>query len=338
MNAVAEAAQPRDQAGLTLLQAIALALHEELERDPRVVLLGEDIGHKGGVFKVTEGLQARFGSLRVVDSPIAESAIAGVAIGAAMMGLRPVAEFQFADYIHPAYDQIVNQAATTRWRSVGAFGCPVVFRAPFGAGVLGGVYHSQSVESLYCHVPGLKVVVPATPRDARGLLKAAIRDDDPVLFFEHKRSYRRYREPVPEQDELVPLGQARLDRAGDDLSIVTDGVGVHHAREAAETLVAEGISVEILDLRTLLPLDHEAIARTVRKTGKVLILHEANRTMGIGAEVAAFIGEELFMDLDGPITRVAADDCHLPYNPPEEAAIIPSPDKVVQAARRLAAF
>jgi 2-oxoisovalerate dehydrogenase E1 component beta subunit len=335
---VTEPLHQGDQAGLTLVQAVNRALQEEMARDPRVVLLGEDIGRKGGVFKVTEGLQARFGELRVVDTPIAESAIAGVAIGAAMMGLRPVAEFQFADYIHPAYDQIVNQAATIRWRSAGAFGCPVVFRAPFGAGVLGGVYHSQSVEALYCHVPGLKVVVPATPRDAFGLLKAAIRDDDPVLYFEHKRSYRRYRETLPDPDEIVPLGQARLDRPGSDLSIVTYGVGVHHARQAAEALQQEGISVEILDLRTLLPLDRAAIARTVQKTGKVLILHEANRTMGIGAEVAAFVGEELFMDLDGPITRLAADDCHLPYNVPEEQAIIPSPEQVVEAARKLACF
>jgi 2-oxoisovalerate dehydrogenase E1 component beta subunit len=214
---------------------------------------------------------------------------------------------------------------------------PAVFRAPFGAGVRGGVYHSQSVEAFFCHTPGLKVVVPATPRDAKGLLKSAIRDDDPVVFFEHKKSYRRYREVVP-ADELIPIGKARLDRAGRDLSIVTYGVGVHHAREAADILAGDGISVEILDLRTLIPMDREAIARTVVNTRKVLVLHEANKTMGIGAEIAAFIGEELFMELDGPIVRVAADDCHLPYNGPEEDAIIPNPAKVVAAARRLAAF
>jgi 2-oxoisovalerate dehydrogenase E1 component beta subunit len=327
-----------DETGLTLVQAINGALREELARDPRVVLLGEDIGRKGGVFRVTEGLQADFGPLRVVDTPIAESAIAGVAIGAAMMGLRPVVEFQFADYIHPAYDQIVNQAATVRWRSVGAFGVPVVFRAPFGAGVHGGVYHSQSVEALYCHVPGLKVVVPATPRDAHGLLKAAIRDDDPVLYFEHKKSYRRYREFVPHPDEVIPIGESRLDQEGSDLSIVTYGYGVHLAREAAAVLEEAGLVPEILDLRTLTPLDKEAIARTVSKTSRVLILHEANRTMGIGAEVAAFVAEELFMDLDGPVVRVAAEDCHLPYNGPEEAAIIPDVARVVAAARKLAAF
>jgi len=324
--------------GVTLVQAVHDALAEEMRRDGSVVVLGEDVGAKVGVFRATLRLQAEFGPIRVLDTPIAEVAIAGVAIGAAMRGLRPVAEFQFADYMQPAYDQIVNQAATMRWRSVGAWGCPIVLRAPFGGGVLGGLYHSQSVEALYCHVPGLKVVVPATPRDAKGLLKAAIRDDDPVLFFEHKKSYRRYREVVPDTDEVIPIGQARLDREGSDLSVVTYGVGVHHAREAAATLAEEGVSIEILDLRTLAPLDREAIARTVHKTSKVLILHEANKTMGIGAEVAAFVAEELFMDLDAPIVRVAAIDCHLPFNAPEEEAIIPNPGWVIEAARRLASY
>lgn len=323
--------------GVTLVQAVHDAIREEMALDPSVVVLGEDVGLKGGVFKVTEGLQGEFGELRVFDTPMSEIAIAGMAIGSAMLGLRPIAEFQFADYMHPALDQIINQAATVRWRSVGAWGVPAVFRAPFGAGVRGAIYHSQSVEALYCHIPGLKVVVPATPRDAKGLLKACIRDDDPVLFFEHKRSYRRYREVVP-GGEVIPIGVARLDRAGSTLSVITYGVGVHHAREAAETLEVEGISIEILDLRTLAPLDKEAIATTVRKTGKALILHEANRTMGIGAEIGAFIAEELFMDLDGPVTRVAAADCHVPYDGPEEDAIIPNPSWVVEAARRLAAY
>ena len=270
MNVALDRATERNATeGITLLQAITEALQEELANDPRVVLLGQDIGRKGGVFKATVGLQAEFGALRVLDTPIAEDVIAGAAIGAAMMGLRPVAEFQFADYIFPALDQIVSQAATVRWRSVGGYGVPAVFRAPFGAGVRGGVYHSQSVEAFFCHTPGLKVIVPSGPRDAKGLLKSGIRDDDPVLFFEHKKSYRRYREIVP-PGELIPIGVARLDREGRDLSIITYGVGVHHAREAAEILVAEGISVEILDLRTLVPMDHAAIARTVQKTRKVL--------------------------------------------------------------------
>jgi 2-oxoisovalerate dehydrogenase E1 component beta subunit len=323
--------------GVTMVAAVRDAMREEMLRDAKVVLLGEDVATKGGVFKATEGLLAEFGPLRVLDTPISEAIIAGAAIGAAMMGLRPIAEFQFADYIHPAYDQIVNQAATMRWRSVGAWGVPVVFRAPIGAGVRGGIYHSQSVEALYCHVPGLKVIVPSTPRDAKGLLKAAIRDDDPVLFFEHKGLYRQQREEIP-QDEVLPIGKARVDRSGRDLSIITYGVGVRHARAAAFALEEEGIHVEILDLRTLAPLDHGAIADTVRKTGRVLIVHEANRTLGIGAEVVAFIAAELLMDLDAPVIRVAADDCHLPYNSPEESAIIPGPGHVEAAARNLAHF
>lgn len=331
---IEQAAPPR---GTTMVDAIHDAILEEMRRDEAVVVLGEDVGRKGGVFKVTQGLLEEFGDRRVLDTPIAECGIAGTAIGAAMMGLRPVAEFQFADYIHPAYDQIVNQAATIRWRTMGHFGVPAVFRAPFGAGVSGGVYHSQSVEALYCHIPGLKVVVPATPRDAKGLLKAAIRDDDPVLFFEHKKSYRRYREDIPD-GEVLPIGVARLDRPGRDVSIITYGVGVHHAREAAAALAAEGVEAEILDLRTLAPFDRDAVAASVGRTHRALVVHEANRTMGIGAEVAAFIADELFMELDAPVRRVCGDDAHLPYNAPEENAIIPGPDDVSAAARRLVAF
>ena len=324
-------------AELRLIEAICEALHEEMERDDDVVLLGEDVGVKGGVFGASKGLVERFGPIRVLDTPVSEIAIAGVAIGAAMMGLRPVAEFQFADYMHPAYDQIVNQAATIRWRSVGGFGVPAVFRAPFGGGVRGGVYHSQSMEAAYCHVPGLKVVVPATPADGKGLLKASIRDDDPVVFFEPKRAYRLAPELVGGPDDVTPLGVARIDRAGTTLTIVTYGIGLHLAREAATTLAEEGIDVEIVDLRTLVPMDRNAIATSVAKTGRLLVLHEANKTMGFGAEVAAFAAEELFYDLDAPIVRVAADDCHLPYNSPEEDAIIPLPADVIVAARALAA-
>ena len=320
-----------------MIDAVHDAIREEMRRDPSVVVLGEDVARKGGVFKATQGLLAEFGRRRVLDTPISECAIAGAAIGAAMMGLRPVAEFQFADYMHPAYDQIVNQAATIRWRTAGHVGVPVVFRAPFGAGVRGGVYHSQSVEALFCHVPGLKVVVPATPRDTKGLLKAAIRDDDPVLFFEHKKSYRRYRDEVPE-DELIPIGVARLDRPGRDVSVITYGVGVHHARDAADPLAADGIDVEILDLRTVAPLDREAIATTVSRTHRALIVHEANRTMGVGAEVAAFISDELFMDLDAPVRRLCGGDSHLSYNGPEEEAVIPSPQRLAEEVRRLVAF
>ena len=321
---------------VTMVEAIRDALAEEMERDPTVVVLGEDVGRKGGVFKATEGLLERFGPLRVLDTPVAEVGIAGVAIGAAMMGLRPVAEFQFADYLHPAYDQIVNQAATMRWRSVGTWGVPAVFRAPFGAVAGGGIYHSQSPEAAYCHVPGLKVVAPAIPSDAKGLLKSAVRDDDPVVFFEHKRNYRTVREDVG--DDLVPIGVARIDRPGRDLTLVTYGGGVHLAREAAATLAGEGVDVEIVDLRTLVPFDREAVARSVRRTGRLLVLHEANTTMGFGAEVAAFAAEQLFTDLDAPIRRLGAADSHPSYNAVEQAATLPGADALTRALRSLAAF
>ena len=321
---------------VTMVEAIRDALAEEMARDPTVVVLGEDVGRKGGVFRATEGLLERFGPLRVLDTPVAEVGIAGVAIGAAMMGLRPVAEFQFADYLHPAYDQIVNQAATMRWRSVGAWGVPAVFRAPFGAVAGGGIYHSQSPEAAYCHVPGLKVVAPAIPSDAKGLLKSAVRDDDPVVFFEHKRNYRTVREDVG--DDLVPIGVARIDRPGRDLTLVTYGGGVHLAREAAATLAGEGLDVEIVDLRTLAPFDREAVARSVQRTGRLLVLHEANTTMGFGAEVAAFAAEQLFTDLDAPIRRLGAADSHPSYNAVEQAATLPGADALTRALRSLAAF
>src|SRR6476660_4400759 len=238
---------------ISLVESVRLALQEEMQADPNVIVLGEDVGVHGGVFRATDGLQKQFGENRVIDTPLAELGIAGVAIGAAMNGLRPVAEIQFADYIHPAYDQIVNEAAKIRYRSNGGYACPVVFRAPFGAGVHGGLYHSQSVEALFMHVPGLKIVVPSTPYDCKGLLKSAIRDDDPVLFFEHKKSYRRVRGEVPEGDVTIPLGQADVKRVGSDVTVVTYGVGVHLALEAAERLESEGVSVAVLDLRTLAP-------------------------------------------------------------------------------------
>jgi 2-oxoisovalerate dehydrogenase E1 component beta subunit len=322
----------------TLIEAVNEALHEELERDPSTIVLGEDVGVHGGVFRATDGLQKRFGADRVIDTPLAELGIVGVAIGAAMQGLRPVAEIQFADYIHPAYDQIVNEAAKIRYRSNGAFTCPLVIRAPFGAGVHGGLYHSQSVEALFFHVPGLKIVIPSTPADCKGLLKSAVRDPDPVLFFEHKKSYRRIRGEVPEGDVTIPLGQAEVKREGSDVTVVTYGVGVHLALEAAERVEREGISVEVLDLRTIVPLDREAIARSVSKTNKVLIVHEDNKTGGVGAEIAAIIAEEHFEQLDGPILRVAAADTHIPYAPSLEAAVIPNVDDVEIALRQLAAY
>src|SRR6202165_4418593 len=257
---------------MTLVEAIRGALADEMAADARVIVLGEDVAVKGGVFLATDGLLARFGERRVIDTPVAEIAVAGLAIGASLHGLRPVAEIQFADYIHPAIDQIINEAARFRYRSNGDWSCPIVVRAPFGAGVHGGLYHSQSVEALFFHVPGLKIVIPSTPYDCKGLLKSAIRDDDPVLFFEHKKSYRRLRGEVPDEDYVVPLGKADIKRQGRDLSIITYGIGVHLALEASERLAAEGIDVEILDLRTLLPLDTEAIKSSVARTSKVLIL------------------------------------------------------------------
>ena len=322
----------------TLIEAVNEALAEELERDPSVILLGEDIGLHGGVFRATDGLYKRFGPERVIDTPIAELGIAGVAVGAAMNGLRPVAEIQFADYIHPAYDQIVNEAAKIRYRSNGAFECPIVVRAPFGAGVHGGLYHSQSVEALFYHVPGLKVVIPSTPYDCKGLLKSAIRDPDPVLFFEHKKSYRRWKGDVPDGDYTVPLSQADVKREGDDISVITYGIGVHYALEAADRIDREGVSVEVVDLRTIAPMDTATIGRSISKTNKVLIVHEDNKTGGVGAEIAATIAEDYFEQLDGPILRVAAADAHLPYAPSLEEAIVPNVDDVLDALRRLAAY
>jgi 2-oxoisovalerate dehydrogenase E1 component beta subunit len=309
---------------ITLVESVRKALEEEMRADSSVIVLGEDVGVHGGVFRATDGLIKQFGENRVIDTPLAELGIAGVAIGAAMNGLRPVAE--------------IHEAAKIRYRSNGTFACPVVFRAPFGAGVHGGLYHSQSVEALFFHVPGLKIVVPSTPYDCKGLLKSSIRDDDPVLFFEHKKSYRRLRGEVPDADYVIPLGKADLKRRGRDLSIITYGIGVHLALEASERLAADGIDVEILDLRTLLPLDKDAIRESVARTSKVLILHEDNKTGGIGAEVAALIAEEAFEELDGPIMRLAAADTHIPYAPALEEAILPNAEDVVQAARRLAEY
>lgn len=322
----------------TLVEAVRDGLAEEMRRDWRVIVLGEDIGVHGGVFRATDGLFAEFGQDRVIDTPIAELGIVGTAIGSALNGLRPVAEIQFADYIFPAVDQIVNEAAKIRYRTNGGFGCPLVIRAPYGAGVHGALYHSQSVEAFFCHVPGLKVVTPATPYDAKGLLKAAVRDEDPVLFFEHKRTYRRIRGEVPDDDYVVPIGVAEVKRAGQHVSVVTYGAMVHQALEAAEALAGEGISVEVIDLRSLLPWDRETVAASVSKTNKVVICHEDSKTAGVGAEVAAFIGEELFEQLDGPIMRVAALDSPVPFAATLEEAVIPGTRHILDAVHRLAAY
>ena len=322
----------------TIIEAIREAMAEEMRRDPSVIVMGEDVGVDGGVFRATDGLYKEFGEYRVIDTPLAESSIVGVAIGAAFNGMRPIAEIQFADFIHPAMNQIMNEAAKIRFRSKGAFGCPIVVRAPYGAGIHGGMYHSQSVEALFFHIPGLKIVTPSTPYEAKGLLKAAIRDEDPVLFFEHKKTYRRIKGEVPEQDYTVPIGQADIKREGEDITVIAYGMMVHIALEAAEKLAQEGISLEIVDLRTILPLDRETIKRSVEKTSKAIILHEDTKTGGIGAEIAATLAEDLFEYLDGPIVRVAAPDTPVPYAASLEEAFVPNVERFIDAARKLAAY
>jgi 2-oxoisovalerate dehydrogenase E1 component beta subunit len=298
-----------------------------------VFLIGEDIGEYGGAFKVTEGFFERFGARRVVDTPISEAAIVGAAIGAALMGLRPVAEMQFADFISCGFDQVVNFAAKCRYRWHA--GVPMVVRAPSGGGVHGGPFHSQNPEMWFVRTPGLKVVAPATAYDAKGLIKSAIRDNDPVLFFEHKALYRRIKEDLPTGEYTVPIGQAKVVRPGTDLTIVTYGAMLWVALEAADTLAGEGASVEVVDLRTLLPLDRETVCQSVRKTSKVLLLHEDTRTGGMAGELAASIGESVFEHLDAPIVRVTAPDTPVPYSSPLEDAFLPNAEKVVEKARWL---
>jgi pyruvate/2-oxoglutarate/acetoin dehydrogenase E1 component len=323
---------------ITLLEAIRQGLWEEMERDERVFILGEDIGAYGGAFKMTEGFLERFGEQRVIDTPISESAIVGAACGAAMMGMRPVAEMQFIDFISCAFDMLTNYAAKSRYRQ--GIGIPMVVRGPCGGGVHGGPFHSQNVESFFLNTPGLKMVEPSNPYDAKGLIKAAIRDDDPVLFFEHKLLYRNpnIKQEVPSEDYIVPIGKAATRREGTDISIITYGAMVYKALEAAAQLEQEGIDIEVIDLRTLAPLDREAIVETVKKTSKVIILHEATRTGGIAGEIAAIINEGAFEHLDGPITRVTSIDTPVPYAPPLEEFFLPQVDDVLKAARSLAAY
>ena len=317
----------------TYLEAIREGLWEEMERDPDVFLLGEDIGVYGGAFKVTAGFIEHFGEKRVVDTPISEAAIAGAAIGAGLMGLRPVAEMQFADFITCGFDQIVNFAAKCRYRWGAAV--PIVVRAPSGGGIHGGPFHSQNPEMWFVRTPGLKVVAPATAYDAKGLIKSAIRDNDPVIFFEHKGLYRRIKEELPPEEFTVPIGKAKVVREGSDLTIVTYGSMVWVALEAADKLAEEGASVEIVDLRTLMPLDRDAVCASVRKTSKVLLLHEDTRTGGMAGELAASITESVWEFLDGPIVRVTAPDTPVPYSPPLEEAFLPNCEKVLEKARWL---
>jgi 2-oxoisovalerate dehydrogenase E1 component beta subunit len=324
---------------VTMLEAISEALFEEMTRDDSVFLMGADIGVYGGAFKVTRDFLAHFGENRVIDTPIAEGGFTGAAAGAAHMGLRPVVEIQFMDFISPAYDVITNYIATSNYRGAGPM--PLVIRGPVGGGNRGGPFHSQNVEMAFFHTPGLKIVYPSTAKDAKGLLKASIRDDNPVIFEEHKGLYRApaLREVLPDEDYIVPLGQARTVREGTDLTIVTYGAMVHKSVDAAETLESEdGVSVEIVDLRTLLPLDEDAIVQSVKKTNKLLVVHEDTRTGGIAGEIAIRVSEKAFEWLDGPILRVTAIDAPVPYSGSLEDYFLPQTDDVVKAARYLAAY
>ena len=337
-EAPAHVTRTRSGQPVTFLEAISEALWEEMERDERVFLLGEDIGAYGGAFKVTRGFLERFGSSRVIDTPISEGGFTGAAAGAAHMGLRPVVEMQFMDFISPAYDVLTNYIATSLYRGAGPM--PLVVRGPVGGGNRGGPFHSQNVEMAFFHTPGLKIVYPSNPRDAKGLLKSAIRDDNPVIFEEHKGLYRapHCREALPAEDYAIPLGSARTALEGEDLTIVTYGLMVHRSLEAAGELAREGIRAEVIDLRTLLPLDEEAIADSLKKTGKLLIVHEDTRTGGIAGEIAIRMNEQAFEWLDGPILRVTAIDSPVPFSGELEDYFLPGVKDVVTAARYLVAY
>jgi 2-oxoisovalerate dehydrogenase E1 component beta subunit len=320
----------------TYLQAISDGLRLEMQRDKRVFVIGEDVGVYGGAFKVTQGFQEEFGPWRVIDAPLSETAIVGGCTGAAMMGMRPVAEMQFADFISCAWDHLVTVAAKQRYRA--GTPVPITVRLPSGGGFSGGPFHSQNPESSFAHIPGLKVVCPATPADAKGLLIEAIQDPNPVLYFEHKHLYRRIKDEVPDERYTVPFGEARIHREGEDITLITWGAMVYTADEAVQTLAGEGVSVEIIDLRTLAPWDKDAVLRSVEKTSKALVLHEDTLTGGFGAEIAATISEDAFEHLDAPVRRIAAPDTPVPFSPPLEKAFIPQVDDVVAGLKELAEY
>jgi 2-oxoisovalerate dehydrogenase E1 component beta subunit len=325
---------------INLIEAIRQGMDEEMARDRAVFITGEDVGPRGGVFRATQGLYEKYGPARVIDSPLAELSIIGVGIGAAMNGLRPICEIQFADFIYPAFNQIANEAAKMYYRSNGQWNLPMVIRTPYGGGVGGGLYHSQSIEAFFAHIPGLKVVIPSTPYDAKGLLKSAIRDNNPVLFLEHKKAYRLIKGEVPADDYAVPLGKAQVTRSGTDLTIYAYGLMHYYALQAAETVAQmDGISAEVVDLKTLLPLDKETILDSFKKTSKALIVYEDNEFMGYGAEIAAILSSEGFEYMDGPITRLAGPNVPaVPYSHPMQEFFMIDPDKIVQAVRKLAAY
>lgn len=323
----------------SVVEAVREGMFEEMRRDSGVFVLGEDVGKRGGVFLATHGLCEEFGEDRVIDTPLAEASIVGIALGAAMKGLRPIAEIQFSDFVWPAANQLIGEAARARYGSNGALSVPMVVRIPYGGGIHGGLYHSQNVEVPFFHTPGLKVVAPATPYDAKGLLKSAIRDNDPVVFLEHKKTYRLVRGEVPEEEYVLPIGKAEVKRSGEDVTLVTYGLMLHYCLEAANTLAQEGTSVEVVDLRSLRPLDKETILESVKRTGKALIVHEDNLTGGVGAEVAAVVAQEAFDYLDGPVTRLCGPDIPtMPYAPTLEDAYMPNADGIAKALRDLAAY
>lgn len=324
---------------MTVIEAVREAMREEMRRDSRVFVMGEDIGARGGVFLATDGFVQEFGEQRVIDTPLAESSIAGIAIGAAVNGMRPIAEIEFADFVWPAMNQIVGEAARIRYGTNGTKFAPMVVRMPYGGGVRGGLYHSQTIDVVFAHQPGLIVITPSTPYDAKGLLKAAIRCDDPVVFLEHKRTYRLVKGDVPAEDYVLPMGKADVKREGTDLTAITYGLMVHYCLEAARTLEGEGIEVEVVDLRTLAPLDRETFLESVRKTSKAIVVYEDYHTYGIGAEVAATIAQEAFHDLDAPVIRLAGPDVPaMGFAPTLEAEFMLSPEKIAGAMRELAAY
>lgn len=323
----------------SVIEAVREAITEEMRRDTKVFVIGEDVGVRGGVFLATQGLMEEFGSERIIDAPLAEASIMGIALGAAFRGMRPIPEVQFSDFVWPSVNQLIGEAARTCYGTNGAVQVPMVIRMPYGGGIRGGLFHSQNVETHFFHTPGLKVVAPSTPYDAKGLLKSAIRDNNPVVFLEHKKTYRLVRGEVPEEDYTLPIGKADVKRKGANITLVSYGLTLHYCLEAAETMAAEGVDVEVLDLRTLTPLDTDTVLNSVKKTGKLAIVHEDNITGGVGAEIAAIVADQAFEYLDGPIVRVCGPDVPtMPFAQTLEDAYMPTADKISDGLRKLAAY
>ena len=323
----------------SVIEAVREAITEEMARDPKVFVIGEDVGVRGGVFLATQGLAEQFGSDRIIDAPLAEASIMGIALGAAFRGMRPIPEVQFSDFVWPSVNQLIGEAARTCYGTNGTVPVPMVIRMPYGGGIRGGLFHSQNVETHFFHTPGLKVIAPCTPYDAKGLLKSAIRDNNPVVFLEHKKTYRLVRGEVPDEDYTLPIGKADVKRVGGDITLVSYGLTLHYCLEAAETLAAEGVAVEVVDLRTLTPLDTETVLDSVKKTGKLAVVHEDNITGGVGAEIAAVVADQAFEYLDGPISRICGPDVPtMPFAQTLEDAYMPTADKIADGLRKLAAY